>query len=191
MTTYRRQGQFVPESVSTDAGSGVKLNKQGAPSLFLTPDPSTETLFHMAENLLERVKACALQHGVVLPSRQLVYLSPIPADCEQVAVLFDGWSADQTWDITLHCNAFRWMGGFSVVITRCTPALPGRKGTAPGVDQMREAALLASRDADVLTCVVTSLDEIGPEMQIMTQAPNGGFQTTELDIRMPAYGSLE
>ena len=190
MTIYRRRGQFVPESVSTDAGSGVALSK-GAPSLFVSPDPSHETLFLMAENLLERVNACALQHGVVLPSRQVIYTSPIPADCEQVAILFDGWMADQTWDITIHCNAFRWMGGFSVVITRCTPAVPSKKGAAPTVDQMRSAALLASRDADVLTCVVTSLDEIGPEMQIVTQAPNGGYQTTELDVRIPAFGSLE
>lgn len=189
MTTYHRRGQFVPESVA--AAVDAVSTRVAEPALFQQPDPATQTLFEMADNLMERVRACALQHGVVLPGRQVVYLSPIPADCEQVAVVFDGWSADQTWDITLHCNAFRWMGGFSVVITRCTPAMPTRKGAAPSVQQMREAALVASHDADVLTCVVTSLSEIGPEMQIITQAPTGGFQTTELDLRLPCFGSLE
>ena len=62
MAVYRRQGQFVPESVAASSVDTATAAANGQ-TLFLTPDPSTETLFHMAENLLERVRACALQQN--------------------------------------------------------------------------------------------------------------------------------
>jgi hypothetical protein len=158
---------------------------------FLPVDPTEGTLFNMAEAVMERLRGCAANEGVKLPPRQVIYMSPIPADCEQVAVLFNGWTPDRTWEITIHCNAFRWLAGFSVIITRCTPAMPSKKGLPPTPGEMMEAAKIASTDAELLQCLVNTMDEIGAELSIITQAPQGGFQTVELDISLPVFGALE
>jgi hypothetical protein len=164
---------------------------QVPPAFFAAPVPSAQTLYSMAELLLNRALACLLEKGLEAPARQVIYMSPIPADCEQLAVLFDGWSPDHPWDNTTNCNSFRWLAGFAVAITRCTPAIPSRKGAAPTVTQMKAAAQMASDDAEALICVVSSLDEIGSELSIVTASPQGGFQTTELRVTFPAFGALQ
>ena len=157
----------------------------------LPPTQRPDTLYAMGEAMLHRVQACALELGLTLPERQVIYMSPIPADCEQVAVLFNGWSADQNWETTIHCNAFRWIAGFSVVVTRCTPAMPSKKGATPTPDQMMAAAKLASDDAELMLCVLSTVDEIGTGLGVVTQAPQGGYQSVELDVSIAAFGSLE
>jgi hypothetical protein len=133
--------------------------------------------------------------GVPLPGRQSVYMAPIPADCEQVAVLFTGWNLTPPPEGPVVCLPGRWMGSYSAIITRCTPAMPqqtrGRAATtAPEPAKMTEAARMASRDAEVFLETLTRLDEIGAEVSIVTNPPSGGFQTVELNVQLLAVGSF-
>src|SRR4029078_7499621 len=171
MTTpvYQRDGDFVQQAEA-----------------IMTPFP--DTLYAMAEALLERMKICFLGRGLTLPDPQIIYMSPIVQDCEQAAVVFSGWTPTPVWDGTVVCDAFRWLGSFSCLVTRCTPALPGKNGSTPLVAKMNEAAMVSSADAEAMACVVSTVGEIGPELQIITHAPQGGLQTVELILSLPAAG---
>ena len=69
-----------------------------------------------------------VEAGIELPSRQLLYLTTAPADCEQVVVLFGGWSVQPQLPGLVSCMQARWCGTFGVMISRKTPALPQRDG---------------------------------------------------------------
>lgn len=160
----------------------------------IEPLPDLRTLVLMGQDILQRALSCFASQGVVAPTRQVVYMAPIPADCEQVAVLFSGWSPMPFLEGLSHCDTYRWVANFSVVITRCTPAIAvGKLGkqTAPSPELMIKAAEIASADAEVLLCLVASIDEVGPELEVLTPAPQGGMQTVELTFQIPAYGGLE
>jgi hypothetical protein len=158
-------------------------------------DRAPATLSEMGERLLDIVRAAAVSRGTALPGRQSVYMAPIPADCEQVAVLFTGWNPTPPPDGPTVCKPWRWLAPYSVIITRCTPAVPKvarGKGTtvAPAPEKMIEAARLSSEDAEVLLEVVNRLDEIGGDVSIVANAPSGGFQTVELNVQLLPTGSL-
>lgn len=153
------------------------------------PTTEPDTLAEMGEVLLDICRSAAVAKGVTLPARQVVYMTQIPADCEQVAVIFSGWSPYPVPEGPTICLPFRWQAGFSVVITRCTPAVQKAKAP-PSPEKMLEAAKLASRDSEVLLEVVNRLNEIGSDVGIVTQAPQGGFQTTELTVTLMSVGSL-
>jgi hypothetical protein len=173
MTTpvYQRAGDFVDQQEAIQ-----------------TPFP--DTLYGMAEALLARMEVCFLGRGLTLPSRKIIYMSPIVQDCEQAAVVFSGWTPTPVWDGTIMCDAFRWLANFSCLVTRCTPALPGKNGTTPAVAKMNDAARLSSADAEAMLCVVATLGELGPELQVITHAPQGGLQTVELLLNLPAAGAV-
>lgn len=155
--------------------------------------PDLRTLVLMGQDIMQRALSCFTAQGVVPPNRQVVYMAPIPADCEQIAVLFSGWTPMPFLEGLTHCDTYRWIANFSVVITRCTPAIAVGKmnKTAPTPEQMLKAAEIASADAEVLLCLVAAIDEVGPELEILTPAPQGGMQTVELTLQVPAYGGLE
>lgn len=151
----------------------------------------SDTLYGMAESLLGLVVSTFNAEGVTPPSRQVVYMSPIPADCEQVAVLFSGWDPYPSPEGPQSCVRFRWLANFSVIVTRCTPAIVknagGMRPTAPSVDMMKAAAKIASDDAECLLTAVLGLDEVGG-VGIITGPPSGGLQTVELNLQIPAGG---
>jgi hypothetical protein len=152
-----------------------------------------ETIEDMAQRLLDVTVQAALAKGIALPDRQLVYPAPIPADCEQVAVLFTGFNPTPVQDGNpTVCQPWRWIAPMSVIITRCTPAVPGKGRalkTVP-VELMVAAAKIASDDAEVLAEVVNRLDEIGSDTTIVTNAPSGGMQTVELNVPLVSGGSI-
>ncbi|MGV1079720.1 MAG: hypothetical protein ACOYD1_07690 [Candidatus Nanopelagicales bacterium] len=150
---------------------------------------SDSTLYGMATHLLGLVESVYQSEGVGLPERRVLYMSPIPADCEQVAVLFTGWSPYPTFDGPVSCQRYRWMGDFSVIVTRCTPAMAkGTKNLTPPAEKMSDAALLASTDAEMMLKVLEHIEEFATP-QVIVQSPTGGLQTTELNVQIPA-GSL-
>lgn len=159
-----------------------------------TANGMAQTLEEMAQRMLTKVIEAALHKGVALPGRQLIYPAPIPADCEQVAVLFTQFSPTPIQDTgsTVICKTWRWIAPFSVIITRCTPALPGKGRGIKTVSTtaMEAAARIASDDAEVLVEVVNRLGEIGPDCTVVTNAPSGGFQTVELNVPLISGGSL-
>lgn len=165
----------------------------------LTPDytsaaePLSEiSLYGMAQTLLERTRQASFERGITLPERQIIYMSPIPADCDQVAVLMSGWVPTPTWEGTTQCQNFRWVGQFSITITRSTPAMPSNRGkAAPTSDAMNRAAKIASDDAEVLLTVVRGLSEIGQDFALETAPPEGGLQSTVMVLQLPAFGALE
>lgn len=149
----------------------------------------TATLYEMAQSLLLLAKRALTADGLPCPSRQVIYPAPIPADCEQIAVLYNGWTAYPSGTGATRTENFRWAGGFSVVITRKTPAMaaPSAKNPTPTPESMKAAALIASRDAEAMLGIVRSLDEYS-DVSVVVQAPAGGLQTVELDITIPAAG---
>lgn len=170
-----------------------------AERLAAVPDPDVDeaaqdrppaTLADMGEMLLDLMRAAAVATGTTLPGRQSVYMAPIPADCEQVAVLFTGWNPTPPPEGPTICKPWRWMASYSVIVTRCTPAIPPKGKPYPDTDRMIEAARLASADAEVCLEVLRRLDEIGGDVSVVTNAPSGGFQTVELNVQLLPTGSL-
>lgn len=155
------------------------------------PVPAVDTLSGMGEALLDIVRAAALEKGTALPDRQSVYMAPIPADCEQVAVLFSGWNITPAPEGPMICAPYRWMAGYSVIITRCTPAMPPKNSKAlVSPEKMIEASRISSDDAEIMLAVVNRLGEIGPDLSIVCNPPQGGMQTVELNVQLLSVGSL-
>jgi len=149
-----------------------------------------QTLYSMADRLLELVKSNFLAAAVSLPEREVIYMSPIPADCEQVAVLFSGWNPYPMSDGPQVCAGYRWLADFSVIVTRCTPAIAPKTATknlTPAAEKMHEAAQMASRDSEILLSVLQDLSEFA-NPAVLVQSPVGGLQTTELDVQIPIGG---
>jgi hypothetical protein len=171
VTAFSRPDPFAAEQALLDA--------QGA------TNGRIETLAEMGAALLEIAAQAALAKGVALPARQLYYPAPIAADCEQVAALFSGWTPSPPPDGPTICQPFRWLAGFSLIITRCTPkgAIQSTK-TPPKPEAMIEVSQIASADAEVLLEVVTRLDEIGSDISVVANPPSGGFQTVELNVQL-------
>lgn len=149
------------------------------------------TLFEMGEQILERMQGIAATLGIDLPVRQIIYPSPVPVDCAQVAVVLLGWQPTVQQDNYVGCQQFKWAGNFAVQITRCTPAVSRKRNEAPAAADMIEAGRIASDDSDILVELVRSFSEIGPEMALQLAAPDGGFQTVQLTVSLPAYGGLD
>jgi hypothetical protein len=153
-----------------------------------------ETLYDMAQALLDIVLAAGVAKGITLPSRRLVYPSPIPADCEQVAVLFTGWNPTPmpAPDGTSICHNWRWVAPFSAIITRCTPAIPGKGKALRHVDasQMHLAAKIASDDSEVMLEAMNRIGEVGADVSLAANPPQGGFQTVELNVSLISGGSF-
>lgn len=181
---YSRPDVFAAEQQAvTPITDGSITDPDGQP---------VDTLSGMGEALLDIVRAAAVSKGVQLPGRQMVYMAPVPADCEQVGVLFNGWTPTPAPDGPMVCTTFRWIAGYSVLITRCTPAVPrGPKGKQTvSAEAMIEAARIASADAEVMLATLQRLGEIGPDVSVVTQAPSGGMQTVELNVQLLPAGSL-
>lgn len=167
-----------------------------------------ETLEEMAQALLELLRGAAVNQGVTLPARQGIYMAPIPADCEQAIVLITGWNPTPAGDTTTTtiCKPWRWLAPMSVIITRCTPAIPPaaaartsklvEKQQNPGPlktvssEQLHAAARIASDDAEILLEVVNRLGEIGADTSLVTNPPSGGFQTAELNVSLVSGSSF-
>jgi hypothetical protein len=181
--------RFDPFAAELQEGPPIRAESPGA--------GYAETLEEMGKRLIQRVAEAAVGKEINLPSRQAFYMAPIPADCEQVAALFTGWNPWPIQDGPTICKPWRWLANFSVIITRCTPAVPGKHRTGSttsiksvSVDQLKAAAKLASDDAEVLLAVVNSLAEVGADTSIVTNAPSGGYQTVELNVPLISGGSI-
>lgn len=148
-----------------------------------------ESLYGMASRLLELVKSTFLGRGNPLPERETVYMTPIPADCEQVAVLFSGWNPTPGMDGPMTCENFRWMGDFSIIVTRCTPAVAAKttKTLTPETEKMSTAARMSSDDAEAFLEVLQGIGEFA-NPSVIVQSPMGGFQTVEFNVSIPAGG---
>lgn len=160
------------------------------PDYTSSPAPVMATLFTMAQDILTRLVQIATQGGVILPDRRVIYMTPAPADCPQVAVLIGGWQGEPPWTGLIGCQEFRWTGRFMILITRKTCALPDLQGNPPSAALMTQAAQIASDDAELLLALVGGLGEIGDQLSIDTYAAEGGLQTTALSVVTPAFGGL-
>lgn len=152
---------------------------------------TASTLFDMAQILLQRTITCMVNRGVTVPDRQIIYPSPVPADCEQLAVLLLGWAPLPPWSGLQNCQQWRWVGMFAVAITRGSPAIPRSGGKAPTADSMTASARIASDDAEVLLDLVRGIDEVNQDLTLETGAAVGAYQTTILHVQVPVFGGLE
>jgi hypothetical protein len=200
---FRRRDPFAEEQVQVDALRQAEPQVRGISLGTGAP----ETLDEMAHALLEVIRGAAVAKGVTLPSRQGIYMAPIPADCEQCIVLFTGWNiTPATGDAsgTTVCRDWRWLAPMSAIITRCTPAIPppaaGRAAKlterAPGPlntvapSQLEAAARIASDDSEVFLEVINRLGEIGSDVSLVANPPSGAYQTVELNLSLVSGGSF-
>ena len=153
----------------------------------VTPPLEGQTLYDMGRRLLELTVDIMHGAGAIVPERQLVYMAPIPADCEQVAVLFSGWTPYPQQEGPSSCSSYQRLAGFSVIITRKSPAVQtsGSKSLTPTPDKMLAAAELASNDAEMLLQVLQAVPTVS-NPSVTTQSPYGGLQTVELNLDIPA-----
>lgn len=195
---FGRPDPFAQEQAQVDALKATEPVVRGISLGTGAP----ETLEEMGSALLETIRSSAVAKGVVLPSRQGVYMAPIPADCEQVVVLFTGWNPTPAGDTTgtVICKPWRWLAPMSAIITRCTPAIPGKTAKLSGQqqgalklvtpDQLNAAAKIASDDAEVFLEVLNRMGEIGGDTSIVANPPQGGYQTVELNISLVSGSSF-
>lgn len=151
--------------------------------------PADETLYGMGQLLLTRVLGCFTQQGITPPDKQLVYLSPIPADCDQVAVLFSGTTPMPPLFGLVMCAPFRWAGQFSIIIVRKSCAVPNKRGEPPTAELMSQAARVASDDAEVLLALAGTFTEAGG-LDLLVHPVTGGYQAVVLDVTLPMAGWL-
>jgi hypothetical protein len=152
--------------------------------------PRVATLMSMCQEVLARLRNVAAEAGIKLPDRQFVHMTTAPLDCEQVAVVFNGWVGEPAVQDMVVCTQFRWCAQIGVAISRCTPAIPGRTSAAPKVEQMNAAAQIASDDAELLIALAMGFGEFGADLNITAQEPEGGYQAVTLSVRLPAFGGL-
>lgn len=168
MTIYTQIGQSNPDYTSMPAA------------------PTVATLYSMAEQIQAMLEQIAMQAGTALPDRKIIYMLPLPADCPQWGVLFSGWQLEDGGGRMVTCSTSRWLGRFSVLITRNTPAMPV-KDQPPPAGQMSAAAKVASDDAELLIELLNNLGEVG-DAAIETPAAEGGLQSVFLTVLLPAAG---
>jgi len=153
--------------------------------------PRVATLMTMAQEILVRLNQIAAGAGLRLPTRQFVYPTAVPADCEQVVVVIGGWGLSPIPTGLTDCLTAKWVGQFGIGITRCSPAVPSKGQPIPSPEKMNAAAEMASEDAELMLQLVSALGEMGPETAVITQEPEGGFQSVALTVSLAAFGGLD
>lgn len=170
----------------------TQVYSRGNPDLTAAVGPARpDGLFEMAEAVLGRLRSVAVGAGVQLPVKQVIYPSQVPVDCDQVSVLLQGWAPHVQAGVFMSCQTFKWAAILQVAITRCSPGGPDKRGKLPTAEAMTDAARIASKDATLLQNLVATFEEIGPEITLLVQPPDGGFQTVELTVTLTAFGSLD
>jgi hypothetical protein len=125
--------------------------------------------------------------GVTLPARQMVYPAPIPADCEQVAVLFTGWNVTPIQDGRHdHLPA---LALDRALLGDHHPLHPGdpRQGPEPGPEARRtepdgRGGQDRQRRLRGLLEAMNRLGEVGSDVSLVANPPSGGYQTVELNV---------
>lgn len=157
----------------------------------LAGPPVAATLMTMARQILTALEGVARSAAVDLPERRVIYMTPMPADCAQVGVLFSGWEMENNDGGMINCQTARWLGRFTVLITRNSPAIPSgtQPPTPPTAAQMIAAADMAAGDAELMISLLQSFAEIAGAA-IQTPSVEGGLQSVVLTVLLPAFGGL-
>lgn len=152
-------------------------------------EPRDISPYDIAQEVLGRVVQQFLQAGIAIPGRQLVYLSPIPADCEQLAVLIGTVNISPVpQEGMFKCLTGRWAVNIGVVVSRNSCAYTNGK-TGPKIEDMERAARIASGDAMVLMDLAAGFDEVGT-IELTMSPPGGALQTVELNVQLPITGNF-
>jgi hypothetical protein len=157
----------------------------------ISSPPVLATLMTMAQQILVQLAGVARSAGAELPTRQIVYMTPMPADCAQVGVLFSGWEMENNSGDMITCQTARWVGRFTILITRNSPAIPPQTSppTPPTAEQMTKAAQIASDDAELLISLLQTFTEMA-SATIDTPSTEGGLQSVVATVLLPAFGGL-
>lgn len=166
-----------------------------------TPD-WVDSISAAARVALESIVDVAERNGVVLPTRQIIYVSTVPKDCEQVAVSVGTYGFGRPGDPMPGPDVNRCWYPTSVTltaeITRCVPennkVRPmGRYATGmvelPSNTAMEEHAEVVMRDMMVLleAANIASNHPVpgtGTEASVMPADPQGGYQSVFLTLTM-------
>ncbi|URP22166.1 hypothetical protein SEA_BIG4_82 [Microbacterium phage Big4] len=154
-------------------------------------DPDAFILSNMMDRVLERLVAVYEQQGVPLPLRRYWMMgAEVPEDCEQAVVTYLqsylGLPGDQASNAQ-NCNTSR-TAVLNIVITRDYPI--GEVGKAVSPDAIIAASKWSAVDTAVLLWGLQDFAAIdgmpGPQViaTVNTMPPNGGVQSTVLNISM-------
>lgn len=146
----------------------------------------------MLDAVLARVVAVFESYGVPLPKRQYWMVGQPAIDCEQLVVsflqMYLGSPGDQATE-PRRCNNPR-SATLNIAISREVPTV-GTNGRAPTGDSISASAEIAAVDAWVLMQSINDLDVwdetgygLGVIATLAAEGPEGGFQTSTLEITM-------
>jgi len=149
------------------------------------------TLYALAESLMAMAKTALAAASLAAPARQVIYIGQIPADCEQLAVVFDGWTPTPPQEGMVVCQSYRWGASFTILVTRsCVPGINNAK-QLPKPENMSATAEIASNDAEALLDLVANVGEHdGGSVAVSITPPQGGLQSTILEITVPVTRGL-
>lgn len=153
--------------------------------------PVSATLMTMAQQILTTLEGVARSAAVELPPRRVIYMTPMPADCAQIGVLFSGWEMENDGGTMMNCQTARWVGRFTILITRDSPAVPSNTTPPkpPAPEKMIAAAEIAAQDAEILISLLQVFTEMAGAT-IETPAAEGGLQSVVATVLLPAFGGL-
>lgn len=151
--------------------------------------PLADGAYAMGEEILRRINKIAAGVGVTVPDRQVICSGGAAVECEQIAVMLTGWTPMGN-EVSAVCQRI-WGANITVVIIRKAPAMPdqgGRRAASPAA--VNDGGALASNDADILVALADTLDVVGDGLLVTIQAPEGGYQATELAVVLSRVGGL-
>lgn len=155
-------------------------------------DEEALNLKQMLDGVLERVVNTFQSYNVELPGRRYWTMGRPAIDCEQVVVSFVqmylGAPGAQV-SLPQRCNVPR-SATLNISISRETPVV-GQNGRPPSPEKMEQAAAWSAIDSWVLMTAINQLDQwdetgygVGVIATLDAGEPEGGFQTTTLQITM-------
>lgn len=155
-------------------------------------DEDALDLKEMMDGVLARVVSVFESYGVPLPTRRYWMLGVPAIDCEQLVVsmvqMYLGAPGDQATE-PRRCNNPR-SATLNIYLSREVPTV-GTNGRAPTGEKISEASEISAVDAWVMMQSINLLDQwdetgfgLGVIATLSVDGPEGGFQTTTLEITM-------
>lgn len=146
----------------------------------------------MMQGVLERIQTVFQSYNVELPNRCYWTMGQPAIDCEQLVVSFAqmylGTPGAQISE-PQRCHVPR-SATINIMLSRATPIV-GQNGRPPSAEKIQQASDVVAIDAWVLMESINLIDQwdetgygIGVIATLETLGPEGGFQTTSMNLTL-------